>query len=224
MAWVVLLLAGMGREGGVCAGNQGQARRGAIAAVVAAVGVLCLAAAIAADEWGAQTAGAWLGLAADVWIIFRGAAIVIAELGTLAGDIQGGRMTVVQLWRLATVQWMVAWIGAIAALRLRMKPEDMLGNERARQLLFVLPMLGVLPNVFMGNALRWWRAIAFGDEETWQVRARAWVVALVGGNVGRDSADDAFRMAADGGRGAVNCGDWDVLGRFSGRGLEVGGR
>jgi hypothetical protein len=183
VGWAALLVWWMGTGGGER--SLRQARRTALFAAAAGMGMALAAATIAWDQFDlGRDAGSWLARAADVWLAAVGLVAVVRELRRLSAEVNRG-VDVMQLWRMATAQWVLAWIGAAIFLRFWMSGDELLGNESARQLLFVLPGVGVLLNVLMTVGIRWWVAgRPAGGGAASRPRVRAWVVAMAAVNVG----------------------------------------
>lgn len=103
-------------------------------------------------------------------------------LRQIAGLARAGKsgLNIEQLWRGIAAQWVLLWIAAEISLRLRFWKEGVESEETARSLLFILPALGVMPNILMAVGIRWATLWRDDDQKTGnRPRVRAWLVALI---------------------------------------------
>jgi hypothetical protein len=169
--WVALMILAMTDE----ADGRGRGlTRGTLAVGVAAFAISLL-----------------LGEVHDRALVEIGVAVILAVAGALVAGRQvlalakASRqgLNVEQLWRGIASQWILLWVAAEITLRVRFSKEGVESEETARSLLFLLPILGVTPNVLMAAGIRWWGGLR-EEAHTAKPRVRAWLVAMVFLNVG----------------------------------------
>jgi hypothetical protein len=180
-------------------------RRWSIAATVLAAGGIVLDALGLLAEQSGVSMGITDGLLRSgiVAIALAAVVIVLRELRMAAkrlepapasrtaptGDAQSG-LDLIDLWRLLTVQWVLVWAAAETLLRFRFATVDLAANPDIRLLLFLLPAVGVLPNVILWITLAWAGTLgisgkgAGAGQARGSGRPRAWVVAMIVFNVG----------------------------------------
>ncbi|HUO08429.1 MAG TPA: hypothetical protein VM008_09040 [Phycisphaerae bacterium] len=167
------------------------------------VGVLLLAMAGASErsrraEWIVLGAGLLGMIAAMMLGDVGGRAIVeiaVAAVLALGAALMAGRQLIglsraagkigldlEQLWRGVALQWTLLWITAELALRIKFWRDGVEAEPRARLILFLVPTVGVLPNVMMAMGVRWWNALRGSPEK--RPRVRAWLVSMGAVNVG----------------------------------------
>ena len=180
VGWIALLIFALSRR----LARPAERRLNAADAAILLLGLAAAftAAALAGSEWrgGAELVNAvLLGLAAILCVVREFRANTIGDARPGATSPPG--LNIEQLWRLIASQWVLLWVAAELYLRLRMRGAEIMDSARA--LLFLLPTVGVLPNVLMAVGIRWW-ADLLGRPRALRPRQRAWVLALVAQNLG----------------------------------------
>ncbi len=108
--------------------------------------------------------------------------IAFRQLVTLGRSARTVGVDLEQLWRGVTLQWALLWVTAEIALRIKFWRDGIEAEPRARTLLFLLPTVGLLPNVMMALGIRWWNAWRGSPEK--RPRIRAWLVSIAATNIG----------------------------------------
>jgi hypothetical protein len=181
LGWAALLLLFLSRQ--LSPHNRpslGQRRASLLLLSAAAIGFLLSCAAVAWEQL-IGSGGQPLAAFADIWLALVALLIAISVLRALSRAINArGGASIVDLWYMVAANWTVAWSGAVIYLRFFTR-EESVALEGARQLLFGLPALGILPNVLMA-----W--VAGGEwpvvQGPWKARVRAWVLAVGAVNIG----------------------------------------
>ncbi|MGN6368013.1 MAG: hypothetical protein ACTHN5_07115 [Phycisphaerae bacterium] len=109
-------------------------------------------------------------------------AVCFRQLAALGRSARTVGLDLEQLWRGITLQWALLWITADIALRIKFWRDGIEAEPRARTILFLLPIVGLLPNVMMALGLRWWNIWRGAPDK--RPRLRAWLVSLAATNVG----------------------------------------
>lgn len=126
-------------------------------------------------------------------LVWRELRAIAAAASRGSGEAGGaGGMNIEQLWRLVACQWVLVWVAAELFLRFKLRGTGgggggagggVMAHASARTLLFLLPAVGVLPNVLMAVGIRWWGDLV-GRPRRLVPRERAWLLALLLQNLG----------------------------------------
>ena len=108
--------------------------------------------------------------------------IAFRQLTALARSARTVGLDLEQLWRGITLQWALLWVTAEIALRIKFWRDGIEAEPPARAILFLLPTVGLLPNVMMTLGIRWWNAWRGSPNKP--PRIRAWLVSIAATNVG----------------------------------------
>ena len=111
--------------------------------------------------------------------------IAVRQLTGLARAARTVGLDLEQLWRGLTLQWALLWVTADVALRIKFWRDGIGAEPPARTILFLLPTLGLVPNVMMALGIRWWNAWRGSPPQPEKrPRIRAWLVSIAATNVG----------------------------------------
>ncbi len=170
-----------------------QGRAGLLLAAGAAVGVVLTAFSIPLDQMENSAAASFAARSAVIVLAIVGAALALLEVRAVLRAMQRGGATILDIWCFTAAQWGLLMVAGLLFMAVSVRREDLLAGEQFRNLVFMMPAAGVLPNALMAGGILWWDRIARARSEREKVdlraiagtpRVRAWGVAFLLVNAG----------------------------------------